>query len=313
MQRSFYYWKTVFQLSQKEHQTLTDLSIKKLYVKFFDIDWDGEKQSAQPVAKSIFSQAPPANIAITPVVFITQEPFQYLDKSRLDSLAINTASLLSSIAVTNHLTLTNEVQLDCDWTTTTRNKYFYLINKLKQQPFFQGKIVSATIRLHQARFASESGIPPVDKGLLMCYNMGNLRLPQTKNSIIDDGELKKYISHIDRYGLPLDVALPVFDWWVLFDGNRYKGLVRDFKAGEGFKGKERIQFDRDTTINGFAFKAGQWLRHEASDEAVIGKCARIISDKLNEKELTVILYHLDENNITKFNGHALQSFFDCFQ
>ena len=313
MQRSFYYWKTVFQLTPKEQQTLSDLSIKKLYVKAFDIDWDNEKQSALPVAKSIFSQAPPANLAITPVVFITQEPFQHLDKNGLDSLATNTASLLSSIATTNHLTLTNEIQLDCDWTTATRNKYFYLINKLKQQPFFQGKIVSATIRLHQAKFVSQSGIPPVDKGLLMCYNMGNLRQPQTKNSIIDEEVLKKYISHIDSYSLPLDVALPIFDWWVLFDGNQYKGLVRDFKPGESWKGKEQIQFDRDTTINGFSFKAGQWLRHEGCDEAVINKCARIISDRLKEKELTVILYHLDENHLTKFNSHALQSFFDCFQ
>jgi hypothetical protein len=125
VQRSFYYWKTVFNLTPKEQQTLTDLSIQKLYVKFFDVDWYEEKLFAQPVAKSIFNQSPPANIPITPVVFITQEPLQHLDAKDLDSLAANIANLLSTISTSNHLFLSNEVQLDCDWTLTTRNNYFF--------------------------------------------------------------------------------------------------------------------------------------------------------------------------------------------
>ena len=191
MQRSFYYWKTVFELTPKERQTLINLSIQKLYVKFFDIDWDTEKQLAQPVAKSIFSQGPPSGITITPVVFITQEPLHYLSTKGLDSLAINLAALLSAIAITNHLSLSNEIQLDCDWTQNTGKAYFYLITKLKEQVFFKNKVVSATIRLHQLKYISQNGVPPVNKGLLMCYNMGDLRYPQTKNSIIDEGELKK--------------------------------------------------------------------------------------------------------------------------
>lgn len=313
VQRSFYYWKTVFNLTPKEKEALTDLSVQKLYVKFFDVDWDNDRQLAQPVAKSIFSQAPPPGITITPVVFITQEPLQYSGTRGLDSLAINIAALLSSIASSNHLLLSNEIQLDCDWTQHTKTAYFFLIAKLKAQPFFKDKIVSATIRLHQLKFVSQAGVPPVNRGLLMCYNMGNLRYAQTKNSIIDDGELKKYISHLDGYLLPLDVALPIFDWWVLFEGDRYKGLVRDFNPGKGWEKKERIAFDSDTTINGFIFKKGQWLRHEGSDAVVIKKCAALISGKLKQKELTVILYHLSENNLSKIDSHALQNFFDSFR
>lgn len=312
VQRSFYWWKTVFKLSDKEQQTLKGLSVQKLYVKFFDVDWDSQNRSALPVAKSIFSQAPLANITITPVVFITQEPLQFLDEKGLDSLAVNLANLLSSIATNNQLPLSNEIQLDCDWTQTTKEAYFYLINGLKQQSFFQNKIVSATIRLHQLKFVSQSGVPPVDRGLLMCYNMGNLRHPQTKNSIIDEGELKKYINNLETYKLPLDVALPIFDWWVLFDGDQYRGLVREFDQGERWKGKERIQFDRDTIIKGFSFKAGQWLRHETSDAAAVKRCAELVADKLKSKELSVILYHLNEKDITKIDGHALQNLFDSF-
>jgi hypothetical protein len=313
VQRSFYYWKTVFTLTPKERQTLTGLSVQKLYVKFFDVDWDAEKHLAIPAAKTIFSQIPPADLTITPVVFITQEPLQNLDEKGLDSLAINLSTLLTSIAVNNHLSLSGEIQLDCDWTKNTKNAYFYLINALKQQAFFKSKTVSATIRLHQLKFVSQNGVPPVDKGLLMCYNMGNLRHPQTKNSIIDEDELKKYINNLDSYQLPLDVALPIFDWWVLFDDNHYKGLVRQFNPGDEEKGRERIQFKKDTVINGMSFKAGQWLRHESSRATIVKDCAALVADKLKQNELTVILYHLDQNNLAKYSAYEMEIFFNSFR
>jgi hypothetical protein len=313
VQRSFYFWKTVFQLTPKEKQSLQELGVEKLYVKFFDVDWDEATHSPTPVAKSIFNESPPKNVLITPAVFITQEPLQHLEKTGLDSLAKNIASLFSSIANSNHLQLSAEVQVDCDWTTTTREAYFYLLNQLKQEPFFQHKVLSATIRLHQAKFLSQSGVPPVDRGLLMCYNMGNLRYPQTKNSIIDEDELAKYISNLASYPLPLDVGLPIFDWYILFEKNQYKGLVRDFHPNAAEAAKNRIEFVSDTVINGYSYKRGQWLRHERSDAEVLKKCAALISKRIKATELTVILYHLDEQNITKYGLNELESFYNGFR
>jgi len=313
VQRSFYYWKTVFQLSPKEQQTLQELSVQKLYVKFFDVDWDKPTNTATPVAKSIFKEMPPHNLSITPVVFITQEPLQRLNKNGLDSLSKNIATLLSSIASKNNLKLSNEVQLDCDWTSSTKENYFYLLNQLNQQSFFKNKILSATIRLHQLKFISQNGVPPVDRGLLMCYNMGNLRYPQTENSIIEEEELKKYINNLGTYPLPLDVALPIFDWYVLFEGTQYKGLLRDFHlTGENAK-EQRIEFSSDTVINGYRFKTGQWLRHEKSDADVVKKCTALISKKLKAKELTVILYHLNEEIVNQYSLHELESFYNGFR
>lgn len=313
MQRSFYYWKTVFTLGPKEAQTLQRLSVQNLYVKLFDVDWDEAALSAKPVAKSIFKESPPKEILITPVVFITQEPLQALDKNGLDSLAIKIAGLLSSIAGANKLNLSNEVQLDCDWTATTKEAYFHLLDRLKSQPFFKNKLLSATVRLHQLKYLSQAGVPPVDKGLLMCYNMGNLRYPQTKNSIIDENELKKYIRNLETYPLPLDVALPVFDWWVLFEGDAYKGLVRDFDPEGQEAKKSRIDFTGDTLINGRLFKSGQWLRHESSEAATVKACASLIGKKLKTKEPAVILYHLDEQHLTKYSLHELESFYNALR
>ncbi len=313
VQRSFYYWKTVFHLTPKEQKTLQDLSVRNLYVRFFDVDWNDARQTAEPVAKSVFQQQPPTGVSITPVVFITQEPLQKSDTAALNGLAVNIANLLSSISSNNSLQLSTEIQIDCDWTAKTKESYFHLLNQLKDQAFFQGKKLSATIRLHQLKFITQNGVPPVDKGLLMSYNMGNLRHPQTKNSIIEEEELNKYINNLQKYKLPLDVALPIFDWYILFEGAQYKGLVRDFKPGEKLASEDRIVFEQDTTINGYAFKKGQWLRHEKSDAEVIQNCAERISKKLQRGELTVILYHLDQTNLSKYNQNELESFFDSFR
>ncbi|HUC79753.1 MAG TPA: hypothetical protein VMR70_02510, partial [Flavisolibacter sp.] len=70
VQRSFYYWKTVFTLSPKEKETLQQHGVQNLYVKFFDVTWNSTSQSAGPVAKSIFQQKP-SGFVVTPVVFIT--------------------------------------------------------------------------------------------------------------------------------------------------------------------------------------------------------------------------------------------------
>jgi hypothetical protein len=310
VQRSFYYWKTVFHLSPTEQQTLNRLSVHRLYVKFFDVEWNRERNAPQPAAKSIFQQEPPAGTTITPVVFITQEPLQKSNPAQLDTMAANIASLLQSLATTNQLSLSNEVQIDCDWTVTTKEKYFHLLQAIQKQPFFQHKLLSATIRLHQLKFRSQTGVPPVHKGLLMCYNMGNLRYPQTKNSIIDETELKKYISSADNYPLALDVALPIFDWYILFDGNSYKGLVRDFAPGEAWAKKDRIEVASDTLISGYAFRKGQWLRHEKSDAATVKNCAALLRKKIKARELTVILYHLDEDNLANYTLHELESFYN---
>ncbi|HUC82133.1 MAG TPA: hypothetical protein VMR70_14615, partial [Flavisolibacter sp.] len=244
---------------------------------------------------------------------ITQEPLQKLDSTGLATLAQNIASLLSSMHANDSLALSTEVQLDCDWTVNTKTQYFFLLNELKKQPFFQAKTVSATIRLHQLKFISQNGVPPVDKGLLMCYNMGNLRHPQTKNSIIEEAELKKYINNLEKYPLPLDIALPIFDWYILFEGEQYNGLVRDFQPGEKDAGKSRIEFLQDTVINGYSFKAGQWLRYETSDAEVVQACAERISKKLGSKEVTVILYHLNEKHLSKYSQHELENFYSSFR
>jgi hypothetical protein len=313
VQRSFYYWKTSFRLTPKERSYLDSLSVRHLYIRLFDVAWNDESNAPLPVARSIFTEQPPHGMSVTPVVFITNETLGRSEPAQMDSLAARIARLMSGIGSANKLSLSGEVQIDCDWTAGTKEKYFRLLNTLRQQPFLSGKKISVTIRLHQLKYITENGIPPVDKGLLMAYNMGNLRHPQTPNSIIDRDELKKYIRNLDNYSLPLDVALPLFDWYVLFHEKEYRGLVHRMEGDSLLKARGTTVFERDTVISGYSFRKGDWLRYENSSAEEVKTCVNLLRKKLKDKELNVILYHLDEYNLTKYQLYELENFYNSFR
>lgn len=102
-----------------------------------------------------------------------------------------------------------EIQIDCDWTKETKETYFNLLKELQRPSFFRGKKVSCTIRLHQVKYLISSGTPPVNQGLLMVYNMGNLSKYGGQNSIFDLKEARDYRENLAQYPIPLDIALPL--------------------------------------------------------------------------------------------------------
>jgi hypothetical protein len=307
----FYYWRSTFQLAPLEKSTLQDLAAKHLYAKFFDVEWDDVTQRPQPIATIKFKDSIPASITVTPVVFITNETLQQADTTQVNELAKNINKLLTSITSHNLISLSTEVQIDCDWTVSTKDKYFGLLQQLKQESFFDQKKLSATIRLHQLKFTNQTGIPPVDKGLLMCYNMGNLRHKETSNSIIETSELDKYIKSLRNYPLHLDVALPLFDWYVWFSKNQFRGLFYPQQLPLLPTG-EKVTFARDTVINGYAFQAGDWLRYENSSINELKTVAQRLKNKLPAEERTILLYHLDENVLSKYQNNEIKNLLERF-
>lgn len=308
--RGFYYWKSRFALDSTEASALKTLRTEKLYLKFFDVGWDELSRQPAPIAKIQFSQKPPSGVSVVPVVFITNETLQQCSADQLAQLALKIPQLLSSQLSNNQLPAPKEIQLDCDWTATTKDKYFLLLQLLKKTDLFKGKILSATIRLHQVKYRNETGVPPADRGLLMCYNMGNLTKPETKNSIIETSVLEQYIGRAKEYPLPLDMALPLFDWWVWFRENEYMGLVYAETLQPTDSKKWRAP--KDTSFNGYNFKAGDWLRYEGSDAAEIDKAIRLLKAQRNCQEQNIILYHLDAKNLAHYDPDALERFYSGF-
>lgn len=321
--RGFYYWKSTLTLSATEKQALETLQVKKLYVKFFDVVWDANRQRPLPVAKVQLTDSMAAwlsqhKIAIIPTVFITNECMQSIDSNHIPELAGRMHELLTGIAGMFPDTASIlEIQMDCDWTATSKNNYFSLLRQLQSLSFFRQKTLSATIRLYQCKYRQRTGVPPVNRGLLMCYNMGNLKNQQTRNSILEAAELEKYIGNLSDYPLPLDIALPLFDWKVLYRNQVYTGLIQglpdsllDQTSISRKTSSNTFTVLQDTVLNGYSLKKGDYIRQEDANFEELMQATRLLRSKLVTPSITVALYHLDSLTLNKYSTYELEKVFN---
>ena len=312
IERSLYYWKSVFNPNSFEKENSTRLGIETVYLKICDIDWDEETK--QPLPKAITRVRDSGflkKLNVVPVIFITNECIFKLDSISADKLPAKIHLLVQKIFELNHLPAANEVQFDCDWTVQTRGTYFSMLKKYAQiDPAIK---LSATIRLHQVKFSGKTGVPPVQRGMLMCYNMGNLKDPKTGNSILETAELKKYIGNLDKYPLQLDLALPLFSWNVLFRNGSYAGIVKDIDPdsipGISVTGN-RYRITEDLTAAGYTFKKGDVLRKEQSAYATIIEAENLLKPAFKNKDFRIALYHLDSLTLSKYSNHEMENIFD---
>jgi len=202
---SFYSWENSF--NQKE---ITE----KLYIKVLDIAYSTKLE----IIKSNLQEKPKDFI---PVVYITNETMQNVDFSLISNAIIQ--------GLKNYEF--KELQIDCDWSNSTQSNYFKLLEDLKTK---LNKTLSATIRLHQIKYYTKTGVPNVDYGVLMYYNMSNITDINTKNSILDNDIAKKYHYNFENYKLKLKLALPLYSQAIQF---------RENKALSIFEGVEKNDFD----------------------------------------------------------------------
>lgn len=313
-------WKSVFVLGAKERAKLSALRVNRMYVRFFDVTRDGQNGRALPTVPIRFKDTSYLGYSIIPVVFISNDVFAGPDSTELSVLAANIAGLVEHLRIDNRLPQPEELQLDCDWTATTWDRYFALLINTRRWLDGHGEKscqLSATIRLYQAKYSEMTGVPPVARGLLMCYNMGDRKNIRTQNSILETAELQKYAGHLSSYPLPLDVALPIFDWKVLFHGGRYSGLVESLPTANllnsaVIRTANQYVFRRDTVLNGYSFKAGDLLRDEQSDYHTQVTAADIVSRRLKTAPSDVILFHLDSTNLSNYTTDELANLYSHF-
>ncbi|HEV3412526.1 MAG TPA: hypothetical protein VG101_08605 [Puia sp.] len=318
--RSFYYWKSVYSLTGKEREYLQALRVSKLYVRFFDVTWDVQRGAATPTAPILFKDSSYLKYAVVPVVFITNEVLVRLDTAAVRPLAEHIAGLVLQLRDGNRLPPADELQLDCDWTAVTRDRYFSLLTDIRRWLDGNGQgscRLSATIRLYQCKYRDLTGVPPVAKGLLMCYNMGDLKNSNAHNSIIETAELEKYTSKLSSYPLSLDVAFPIFNWKVLFHEGRYAGLMETLPTAAlandaVMRTGNRYTFRRDTTLNGHVFDPGDQLRDEQSDYHAVQSSANVIAGELKSPPGNVVLFHLDSANLANYTPDELENIFARF-
>jgi hypothetical protein len=112
--------------------------------------------------------------------------------------------------------------------------------------------------------------PPVDYGVLMLYNTGDPQKFQERNPILDLRDVQPYLRYLADYRLALAAAYPVFLWQRDIYGVRVEHVV---ESGEILQVKAAVEKKRSA------------LRH------------------------TILLYHLDHDNINRYNDETFESIY----
>ncbi|MDK2090568.1 hypothetical protein [Aliarcobacter butzleri] len=283
IQISFYSWENSF-----EEQNINE----KLYIKVLDINFSTKLE----LLKTNIKETPKNFI---PVIYITNETMKNVDYSLVSKAILETLKNYKF----------DEIQIDCDWSLSTRSNYFNLLEDLKEK---LNKKISATIRLHQIKYYTKTGIPPVDYGVLMYYNMSNIGDFNTKNSILDNEIAKKYHYNFDVYPLKLKLALPLYSQAIQFREEKAISLFEGVEEKDFNNDFEKLENNRYKVLNSHYFK-GRYIykddifRLENSNEQDIKIALKDFLDLSKNRYDEVIFYTLkyknkyDLNNLIKGN------------
>ncbi|MGV3696884.1 hypothetical protein [Flavobacterium sp.] len=318
VERAFYYWKSDY-LGSGEQTNLKFYKAKKLYVKYFEIDYS-EAMGNYPFDKTRASGLNGRDfdsLSVVPTIFIKNEIFQYNKESDLEKLADNIVFLIDKYSEEHfgNMTVAKEIQIDCDWTKATKEKYFLLLKNIKD---ISKRDISCTLRLYPYKYPEIMGTPPVDRVTLMCYNLIKPLSDDNKNSILDLKELDSYLNLKKEYPVPLDVALPIYSWTHWYQNNRFAGLLTlGSKEIEKFATPIKpmwYEVTKDTTMNWDTyFRKGDQLKCEEINAKIINEAISIIKKNVALKDgCTITLFHLDEHIINQYSNEEVNGFFTAF-
>lgn len=333
IERAFYYWKSNdYNLSDAELNCLKDAQTQKLYVKFFEVEKD-KVFGTKPISKtslhiwdcntSYFVEMDSGlcaimhNLEIIPTVFIKNDVFYKISKPGLDSLADNILFLCNKYykkSIKNNNSDFKEIQMDCDWTAKTKDNYFYFLKSLK---ILSQKKLSCTLRLYPYKYPDLMGIPPVDKAMLMCYNLTNPLENENNNSIQDNRELEKYLRNAKQYPVHLDIALPAFSWIQLYQNNQFVAIIKS-QQDEIKEISEKIkplwyEIQKDLVVGDLYLRAGDKIKIEESSAEESLKSLSLLKKNIDFDSTTCIaLFHLDTKNMENYRHEELNHFYTVF-
>ncbi|MEE0975278.1 MAG: hypothetical protein UH853_06170, partial [Muribaculaceae bacterium] len=234
--------------------------------------------AAVPIATTKFASPVPDSVEIVPVAFITLDALRFIEGKEAE-YAFLIAERMIAMCNYNKCGKINELQLDCDWTRSTKGIYENLCRSTKEHLDSLGIELSITVRLHQLRESA----PPAHRGVLMLYNTGAIKDPKTRNSILDINHVKPYVKSAE-YPIPLDYAYPAYGWGVLFDNNHFVSIVNE---------------------NATADSTSQSVRKERPTAAEILAVKQLVEKAVGKPDNRNILYHLDNTQLQNYTDNEI--------
>jgi hypothetical protein len=313
-QRAFYYWQNQpYFLSDNESQTIKTLNVNKLYIKFFEVD-KNDIQGIFPFAKNELNlsryDSLESKIEVVPTIYIRNEVFKQTSRKEINQLAENLLFLIEKKFKKQfeENPIPKEIQMDCDWTESTKDNYMLFLNILKQKmlkkSFFKNISTSATLRLYAYKFPDKMGVLPVDRAMLMCYNLIPPFEAGDRNSILNLNELNKYLVGADTYQV--------------YQNNSFAGII--YNEDSTFMSKTKKLNNTwylskiDTVINDIFLRKGDKLKIEKTTFKTLNRAIKSIIEhvKLDENP-TISFFHLDDYELTNFSHEELDSCYNHFK
>ncbi len=240
-QISAYWWKTSWNPDSTEVDFINQLQIKKIYLRFFDVAPDGNSNVPKPKATIQFQQPIIQGVKIIPTIFIT-ESCMALD---IDKLPKMLAYRVLQMCETNDIKGVDEIQIDCDWKQSSQEKYFQFLDDIRKILKDKNIRLSATIRFHQLRMTP----PPVDYGVLMAYNTGNISHPPTCNPVLSFRHAEPYLKLLTDYDLPLCAAYPNFSYQLLYNDNQLRAILYNEDIADSTKYRHTNDNEYESTTS----------------------------------------------------------------
>jgi hypothetical protein len=348
---AYYFWRTGTEITPQEKALLRRLRIRTLYTKILDVDWDGVNGAVLVASMDIHEFDRQLNfydtmgVHVVPVVFITNKTFSEIDSAEIPDLARrvlrrclpeydSTDIAYEAREYMNRRSLArpHEIQFDCDWTAKTAGNYFYFLTTVRRLLPSDSIHLSATIRLHQYKYPGKTGVPPVDRGMLMLYNVSDLTQYSPVNSIFDRRKAAAYFDGSKSYSLPLDVALPAYSWGLVFRNRKFYQIENGMDPGEvkacsafesegstaaGAQGEANgVRFyrvKRDTVLGDLFLRPGDEIKIESIDTFQLEQAANLSMRALNTDTFHVALFELSSDEIKQFSDETLAHIYSSYR
>ena len=287
---SYYHWKNTYRELpelRKSHPS------HRLYLKFLDIGYRKQLQ----LNPTRFINPPPTTPEVVPVVYLDNRAM------REASLEVLQEHILQAIPPQKYQSL----QIDCDWSEQTREKYFSLLRKLQQDY----TTLSVTLRLHQVKYAKKTGVPPANYVVLMYYNMSEVRDIDTRNYVLDHAVGKRYLQNFQQYPLPMELALPLYQQVRVI---RQQRLVLLLPHGDLQEDKLKVTSENKFEVISAHYWQGEYLYK--GDELVIDQVtiedlqeiSRDLAQHVKPREIIFYSYQ----DAKRYPHEALQNLFTMF-
>jgi hypothetical protein len=126
-----------------------------------------------------------------------------------------------------------------------------------------------------------------------------------------------YLDNIGNYPMKLNYAFPFFQQVVAYRNGIFYTFIKNCSLGEidanlAFEKSEiENQFlcKNDVQFKNISFRKNDILKYESSDFDKINKTKNKILQKIITPKTTLILYHLDEKNLSNFSKSQISTFF----